>query len=63
MALPERQHVVVAGEIADVELDVGEARDRMLLTGRDEPLGDATLIEDLDGARVETAGVIRRAPE
>ena len=35
----------------------------MLLTGRDEPLGDATLIEDLDGARVETAGVIRRAPE
>ena len=40
----------------DVQLDVGEARGRMLLTGRDEPLRDATLIEHLDGARVETTG-------
>ena len=55
--LPERKHVVVAsGEVADIQLDVGEARGRMLLTGRDQPLRDAPLIEHLDGARVETTG-------
>ena len=58
---------MASGKVADVQLDVGEARDRMLSTGRDEPLRDATLIEDLDGARVETAGarsveLLRDAP-
>src|SRR5918997_359528 len=42
-------------EVADVEADVVEADDLHRLTSREEPIGDATLIEHLDRARVEAA--------
>ena len=35
--------------------DPGEARDLRHLPFREEPIGDAALIEHLDGARVQTA--------
>ena len=57
VALPQREHVVVAGgEVADVQEDPGEAQARMHLPRREEPLRDATLIEHLDGAGVQTPG-------
>ncbi len=57
MALPQPERVVVAGrEVADVEEDAGDADERMCRPRRDESFGDATLIEHLDRARVETAG-------
>ena len=54
MALPQREPVMVAGgKVADVQRDAGEPRDLRHLPLREEPIGDAALIEDLDGARVE----------
>jgi hypothetical protein len=56
-ALPEGEQVVVAGgEVADVQPDVGVADARMGLSRRHEPVGDATLVEHLDRAGVETPG-------
>ncbi len=43
-------------EVADVERDPSETRDLGHLSLREEPIGDATLIEDLDGSCVQTAG-------
>ena len=43
-------------EVADVERDPGEPRDLGYLSLREEPIGDSTLIEDLDGSCVQTAG-------
>ena len=55
VALPEREQVVVAGrEVADVEEGPGVAHERMRLPRREEPFRDATLVEHLDGARVQT---------
>ena len=64
VALPQREPVVVAGgEVADVQRDPGERLDLHRLPLREEPIGDAALIEHLDGARVQTAGrASRRAP-
>src|SRR6185312_12169716 len=54
--LHEREPVgVPAGEVADVEAYPGEARDLSRVTLREEPLGDATLIEHLDRAGVQAA--------
>ena len=65
VALPQREHVVVAGgEVADVQRDQGEPVSRVDLPRRDEPFRDATLIEHLDGAGVEDPRLaIRRAPD
>ena len=53
--LPEPENVVVpGGRVADVQGYV-EVHDLMQLSLREEPIGDAALIEDLDGARVQTA--------
>jgi hypothetical protein len=53
--LPQPQPVgVPGGEVADVETDHGEPRDLGHLPLRQEPLGDPTLIEDLDGSCVQT---------
>ena len=55
--LPQREHVGVAGrEVADVQGDPAERQDRVRLALREEPLGDAALIEHLDGAGVQAAG-------
>ena len=57
VALPQREHVVVAGgEVADVQGDQGEPVRRDDLPRREEPFRDATLIEHLDGAGVQTPG-------
>ena len=57
LALPQRKPVVVAGrEVADVQRDPAEPLHLHDLTRREEPLGDAALIEHLDGARVQPAG-------
>ena len=57
VALPQREAVVVAGrEVADVEGDVGEALDLHRLPLGEEAVGDATLVEHLDGAGVEAPG-------
>ena len=57
VALPQRKSEVVAGgEVADVQRDAGEALDLHRLTHREEPVYDATLIEHLDGAGVQTSG-------
>ena len=57
MALGQRQPVVVArGEIADVQLGSGETRELHRLPFRQEAIGDAALIEYLNGPRVQTAG-------
>jgi len=54
MALPQRKHIVVArGEVADVQLGPGVAQRRDDVSRGEEPLRDATLIEHLDGARVQ----------
>ncbi len=51
MFLPQPEPVGVAGgKVADVQSHRGEARDLGHLSLREEPIGDATLIEDLDGA-------------
>jgi hypothetical protein len=49
--LPQPEPVVVpAGKVADVQRGAGEPRDLGHLSLREEPIGDSTLIEDLDGA-------------
>ena len=56
-ALPQRKEVVVAGgEVADVQGRPGVAHERMHLALGEEPVGDAALVEHLDGAGVETPG-------
>ncbi len=57
VALPQREAVGVAGrEVADVQPDAGEPLHLHDLPRRQEPVGDAPLVEHLDGARVQTAG-------
>jgi hypothetical protein len=48
--------VVPGGKVADVQRGQGEARDLHDLSLREEPIGNSALIEDLDRARVQTAG-------
>jgi hypothetical protein len=56
MALPQPETVGVAGgKAADVELDPGKPGDLRPLPLGEEPIGNAALIEDLEGARVEAA--------
>jgi hypothetical protein len=51
VVLPESEAVVVPrGKVADVQKDPGEALDLHRLPLREEPIGDAPLIEHLDGA-------------
>jgi hypothetical protein len=45
---------VPGGEVDD-QRRPGEHRDLVLLSPREEPIGDSTLIENLDGAREQTA--------
>jgi len=53
----EREPVGVARrKIADVEADHREARDLHRLAFAQEALGDSALVEQLDRARVQTAG-------
>ena len=55
-ALPQRQHVIVAGgEVADVQRDLGERQHMADLPRREEPLRDATLVEHLDRAGMQPA--------
>ena len=57
VVLPQPEPVRVAGrEVADVQADAGEARDLRRLALREEPIGDAALVEHLDRARVQAAG-------
>jgi len=57
VVLPEPEPVgVPGGKVADVEGDPGEPRDLSHLALREEPIGDSTLIEHLDRARMQTAG-------
>ena len=57
MLLPQREPVGVAGrEVADVQLDAGEAGGLRDLPLREEPIGDPALVEHLDRARVQAAG-------
>ena len=56
VVLPQPEPVgMPGGKVADVQTDRGEARHLSHLSLREEPIGDSTLIEDLDGARVQTA--------
>ena len=56
VVLPQPEPVVVpGGKVADVQADAGEPRDLSHLPLREEPIGDSALIEDLDGACVQTA--------
>src|SRR5207245_2004489 len=51
VVLPQPEPVVVpGGKVADVQTDPGEPRDLGHLSLREEPIGDSTLIENLDGA-------------
>ena len=51
VVLPQPEPVgVPGGKVADVQTDRGEPRDLGHLPLREEPIGDAALIEDLDGA-------------
>jgi hypothetical protein len=56
VVLPQPEPVVVpGGKVADVQGDAVEVRrDLGHLSLREEPVGDSTLIEDLDRARVQT---------
>ena len=57
VVLPQPETVRVAGgKGADVEMDPGKPGDLRLLPLRKEAIGDAALVENLDGARVQTAG-------
>ena len=54
--LPQPEPVGMAGgEVADVEPGTAEPRDLRHLPLGKEPIGDAALVEDLDGARLQTA--------
>ncbi|GFG82456.1 hypothetical protein MPRG_57320 [Mycobacterium paragordonae] len=56
MALPQRKSVgVPGGEIADVQTDLREAGQLGHFTLLDEPVSDPALVEDLDGAGMQTA--------
>ena len=56
VALREREPVVVpGGKVADVQPDPGETLNLHRLPRREEAIGDAALVEDLDGARVQAA--------
>ena len=56
VVLPKPEPVVVPGrEVADVQSDAGEARDLRHLSLRKEPIRDAALVEDLDGAGLQPA--------
>ena len=56
VVLPQPERVgMPGGKVADVQRDAGELPDLDHLPLREEPIGDAALIEDLDGARVQTA--------
>jgi hypothetical protein len=49
--LPQPEPVVVPGrKVADVQCGPGEPRDLGHLPLGEEPVGDSTLIQDLDGA-------------
>ena len=43
------------GKVADVQRYPGKPRDGGHLSLREEPIGDSTLIENLDGACMQTA--------
>src|ERR1700677_1153673 len=45
---------VPGGKVADVEANSGKPRDLRCVPLRKEPISDATLVEDLDGARMKT---------
>ena len=47
---------MAGGEVADVQEGPGVAHEGMHLALREEPIGDATLVEHLDGAGVKTPG-------
>ena len=56
VVLPQPEPVGVAGgKAADVEMDPGKPGGLRLLPLGEEPIGDAALIEDLEGARMQTA--------
>ena len=56
MVLPQPEPVRVPGrKVADVQPDPREPGNLRLLPLGEEPIGDSALIEDLDGARVQTA--------
>src|SRR5262249_23708880 len=51
VALPQSESVIVpGGKIADVQTYPGKPCDLGHLSLREEPIGDPTLVEDLDGA-------------
>ena len=53
--LQQRQPVgVPGGKAADVQASAGEPRDLRHLPLRQEPIGDTTLVEHLDRARMQT---------
>ena len=54
--LPQPETVGVAGgKAAEIEMDPGKPGGLRLLPLGEEPIGNAALIEDLEGARVEAA--------
>ncbi len=54
------EHVIVpGGKVADVQRIMWKLHGRIHLSLREEPIGDAALIEDLDGARVQPASAAR----
>jgi hypothetical protein len=57
VVLPQPETVGVAGgKAAEIEMDPGKPGGLCLLPLGEEPIGNAALIEDLEGARVEAAG-------
>jgi hypothetical protein len=57
VVLPQRKRVIVpGGKVADIQWNPGEPSDLHRLPLREEPIGNSSLIEDLDGARVKAAG-------
>jgi len=57
VVLPQPEPVgMPSGKVADVQSAPAEALDLGNLPLRQEPISDATLIENLDGAGVKTAG-------
>jgi hypothetical protein len=56
--LPQAEEVIMPRwKVADIQESVAEAQSHpMQLSLGEEPISDAALIEDLDGARVQTAG-------
>ena len=56
VTLPKREPVIVpGGKITDVQGNACEPRDLGKLSLREEPIGDSTLVENLDGPRVQAA--------